>query len=136
MSQDPGTVPDQVRVNIRWAGLPALPWGDPRTLKQQLPKEVLQMRLKWLPMVCLALCLALVASPALASAKKAADRMTIDELKKILDDPELVIIDVRTGSDWKTSSDKIKGAVREEYKQVETWSSDYDKAKTIVLYCS
>jgi hypothetical protein len=94
------------------------------------------MRLRWLPVVCLALALILPAGPVLASATKVVPRMSIEELNKMLDDPELTLIDVRSGSDWKTSSDKIKGAVRQEPREVETWSADYDKAKTIVLYCA
>jgi hypothetical protein len=93
------------------------------------------MRRKWLPVVCLALGLTLLAGWVQAG-PKAVPRMSVEELNKILDDPELTVIDVRAGSDWKTSPDKIKGAVRQEPKGVGTWSAAYDKAKTIVLYCA
>ena len=63
-------------------------------------------------------------------------RMTIDELKSRLDDPSLVIIDVRAAGDWNGSSMKIKGAIREVYADAETWAPKYDKDKTIVLYCA
>ena len=41
-------------------------------------------------------------------------RITKEELEGKLENPDLVIIDVRSGRDWKSSEAKIKGAVREE----------------------
>lgn len=63
-------------------------------------------------------------------------RMTKGELKSLLDDAQVVIIDVRTGRDWRLSRSKIKGAVREDPKDVKSWSGKYDKNKTYVLYCA
>jgi len=63
-------------------------------------------------------------------------RMTIDELKAILDTSDLVIVDVRGSGDWEDSDQKIKGAVREDPVAVETWAKKYPKDKTFVLYCS
>jgi hypothetical protein len=63
-------------------------------------------------------------------------RMSIDELKAILDDPDLAIIDVRAAGDWNASSIKIKGALREVYADADNWGPKYDKGKTIVLYCA
>jgi predicted sulfurtransferase len=63
-------------------------------------------------------------------------RMQVDELNALLGDPSLVIIDVRQAGDWETSAVKIKGAIREEYKRVSDWASNYSKDKTIVLYCT
>jgi rhodanese-related sulfurtransferase len=63
-------------------------------------------------------------------------RMSVDELKSRLNDPSLLLIDVRAGGDWNGSSTKIKGAVREVYEKTEEWASKYDKDKTIVLYCA
>jgi hypothetical protein len=34
------------------------------------------------------------------------------QLKRILDNPEIIIIDVRSSGDWRSSNIKIKGAVR------------------------
>ena len=63
-------------------------------------------------------------------------KMTKDELKAMIDSPELVIIDVRSGRDWKSSESKIKNAVREEPRKADSWAGKYDKAKTYVLYCA
>jgi hypothetical protein len=63
-------------------------------------------------------------------------RMSIDDLKSRLGDSSLVIIDVRAIGDWNGSSIKIKGAHREVYADTEKWASNYDKQKTIILYCA
>lgn len=63
-------------------------------------------------------------------------RMTKDELKSKLGSPEVVVIDVRTQSDWSSSKWKIKGAVREEPSSVQSWMPKYSKDKTYVLYCA
>ena len=64
-------------------------------------------------------------------------RMTKEELRAMLDDPNLVVIDVRHAQDWKSSSSKIKGAVREDTeKEVKSWAEKYPKDKTYVFYCA
>jgi rhodanese-related sulfurtransferase len=65
-----------------------------------------------------------------------AARMDRDELKAKLGDPNVVIIDVRSHTDWLFSGDKIKGALRENYRDFEGWYAKYPKDKTIVLYCA
>ncbi len=59
-----------------------------------------------------------------------------DELKSMLDSPELVVLDVRTGKDWSSSEFKIKGAVRLTDKDVTAAVGKYTKDSTIVLYCA
>ena len=63
-------------------------------------------------------------------------RMSKEELRAMLGNPDLVIIDVRSGKDWEASQSKIKGAVREEPRQAKSWADKYDKNKTYVLYCA
>ena len=63
-------------------------------------------------------------------------RMSKEELRAMLGNPDLVIIDVRSGKDWEASQSKIKGAVREEPRQAKSWADKYDKDKTYVLYCA
>ena len=65
-----------------------------------------------------------------------APRITTDELKALLGNPDLILLDVRAGSDWTDSDSKIQGAIREEPNQVESWARKYSKDKIIVLYCS
>jgi rhodanese-related sulfurtransferase len=65
-----------------------------------------------------------------------APRITNDELKALLGKPDVILLDVRSGSDWKDSDLKIQGAIREEPKQIKSWSEKYSKEKIIVLYCA
>ncbi len=63
-------------------------------------------------------------------------RMTKEELKAMLGNSDLVIIDVRQRMDWADSDLKIKGAVREDPGAVDSWADKYPKDKTLVLYCA
>ena len=65
-----------------------------------------------------------------------APRMTKEELKAILSDPDLIILDVRTSKDWESSERKIAGAVREEPREFRSWANKYSTEKTLVLYCA
>ena len=65
-----------------------------------------------------------------------APRIAKDELKSRLDDPGVVVIDVRAYTDWLLSSEKIRGAVREDYRDFDDWSAKYPRDKTVVLYCA
>jgi rhodanese-related sulfurtransferase len=62
--------------------------------------------------------------------------MTKEQLKALLGNPDLTVIDVRTKYDWDTSKVKILGAVREESMKFSSWMNKYPKDKTIVLYCN
>jgi len=61
-------------------------------------------------------------------------RISKEELQAMLGNPDLVIIDDRTGSDWTASEFKIKGAVREDPDKVDAWMDKYSKDKTLVFY--
>jgi rhodanese-related sulfurtransferase len=56
------------------------------------------------------------------------------QLKRILDNPEIVIIDVRSSKDWRSSNIKIKGAVRKLPKSFESWAHDFSTDKELILY--
>ncbi len=60
--------------------------------------------------------------------------ITKEELKKELEDADLVIMDVRSGKDWKSSEFKIQGAVRTNPKEFTSWGTSFDKDKKLVLY--
>jgi len=62
-------------------------------------------------------------------------RIGKEELKGMLNDPQVAILDVRTSGDWDSSSTKIQGAIREDpNKSAKSWADKYSKDKTIVLY--
>ena len=63
-------------------------------------------------------------------------RITKEELKAMLGNPDLVIVDVRTNAGWNMSKVKIRGAVREDPAQATLGSDTYSKEKTLVFYCS
>ena len=63
-------------------------------------------------------------------------RITKERLKEMLGNPEVIIIDVRANADWNGSNQKIKGAIREDPRKLNTWEDKYQKDKTLVLYCA
>ena len=64
-------------------------------------------------------------------------RIRTEELKSMLGNPEVIIIDVRTAGDCDKSKTKIQGAVREDpNKSAKSWAEKYSQDKTIVLYCA
>ncbi len=65
-----------------------------------------------------------------------APRMTKDDLKAMMGNPDLLIIDVRYGKDWTDSGLKIRGAAREDPEAFDSWANKYPKNKTLVFYCA
>lgn len=62
--------------------------------------------------------------------------MSAGELKARMGKPDTIILDVRTGSDWTNSDQKIKGAERTDPKEFNKWADVYPKNATIVFYCA
>lgn len=84
----------------------------------------------WVLMMSFAMAIGYL-TPALSAE---APRMTKEELKAFLGNPDLVIIDVRYGRDWTNSDVKIKGAVREDPDNLKSWVNKYSPDQTIVFY--
>jgi len=78
----------------------------------------------------------LLAPSGAALAAKQVAYISVDTLKTLLGFQDALIIDVRAPKDWDQSDRKIKGAVRQDPKQVKAWASKLDKDKEIVLYCA
>jgi hypothetical protein len=57
-------------------------------------------------------------------------RITKDELKSLLGKPDVIVLDVRTGNDWKDSDLKIQGAIREEPGEVNSWSKNTPRRRS------
>jgi hypothetical protein len=86
-------------------------------------------------MIAILVTLAMGFSLAVASEK--VPRMTKEHLKEMVGKPEVVILDVRSTSDWGKDQTKILGAIREDpNKPAKSWAEKYGKDKTIVLYCA
>jgi hypothetical protein len=80
----------------------------------------------------------LVAFPFVARALLSPDdvpRMSKEELKQRMGSPNLVILDVRIPPEWEESTRKIKGAVREDPSDIDSWATKYSPGKTLVFYC-
>ena len=92
------------------------------------------MKLKHFVLTLTLLSLALLWISSVAAADIA--RMTKEELKAMMDNPKVVIVDVRTNPEWNTGKVKIKGAVREDPTKVQSWIEKYSSDKTFVFYCS
>jgi rhodanese-related sulfurtransferase len=69
-------------------------------------------------------------------AKDTVSRITKEELKARLNDPNVVIVDVRLGKDWKASESKITGAIRVEPENVASLADKYPPDKMLVFYCA
>ena len=82
------------------------------------------------------LCWAAATAVPVKGAEEGIPRMSKEELKQRLGDPDLIVVDVRIDTSWKDSTSKIKGAVREDPTDVQSWYKKYPKNKTLVFYCS
>ncbi len=65
-----------------------------------------------------------------------APRITKEEVKALIGDPGVVILDARTDWSWSGSDRKIKGAMRVEPNDVASWAGSIPKGKMVVVYCS
>jgi rhodanese-related sulfurtransferase len=64
-------------------------------------------------------------------------RITKEELRSLLGNPDVIIVDVRIEDHWKASQWKIKSTIREDpEKDINTWPDKYPKDKTLVFYCA
>jgi hypothetical protein len=76
----------------------------------------------------------LLSTAAFAAKSGGIELVTKEELLQMMDnnDPDLLILDVRKGTDWRASEFMIKGAVRLNLNQIS--SVNYPKDKKLVLY--
>ena len=72
----------------------------------------------------------------MATETVAVPRMSINELKEKLGNPDTVIIDVRRQKNWWSSTNKILTARREDPAKVSQWYTTYPQDKIFVFYCS
>jgi hypothetical protein len=96
--------------------------------------NIMKVRLFGLVLLTLAVLLASHSWGVAHAADKDVPRIEKDTLKGWLGDPNVLVIDVRADNDWKASDKKIKGAVRQDPKEVKGWASSLSKEKRIVLY--
>ncbi len=87
--------------------------------------------------ICLAVAaMFLILAPTSMVFGKKIPLMTKEELKPIMDDADVAIIDVRKGRDWTSSEFKIKGAIHGDPGKIDEWNKQYTKDTKLVLYCA
>lgn len=95
----------------------------------------MNISLKIASSIVLVMTIAVILSAGTAAAKDVS-LMTTDELKDILTDKDVLILDTRSGRDWSASEFKIQGAVRAAPDKVDTWAGNFEKDKKVVTYCA
>ena len=93
----------------------------------------MQKTKSWVQVMVVGLIVALAWACAAAPEAPRVDKETV---KGWLGNPQVVIVDVRAGSDWQDSKTKIKGAVRQDPQGVQAWAASLHKENKIVLYCA
>ena len=71
---------------------------------------------------------------ATTATSKDVSTITNQELRSMLGDSDVTILDVRPKQQWKASELKIRGAIYENPNEVESWAERYPKDKTLILY--
>ena len=91
---------------------------------------------RWIALVFAGMLATVVLAAPVAAYMDHVPRMDKEDLKAMLDSPDLVLVDIRTGMDWNASEFKIQGAVRHEPRDFNTWKDQLPENKTVVLYCA
>ncbi len=61
-------------------------------------------------------------------------RVSKENLKELLGNPDVIILDVRASENWQKSEFKIKGAIRRVPKFFDTWANEFPRNKRLFLY--
>jgi hypothetical protein len=61
-------------------------------------------------------------------------RITKEETKEILGKPGVIFLDCRPEEQWRTSEQKLAGAIHENPLEVASWASKYPKDSKIIIY--
>jgi rhodanese-related sulfurtransferase len=59
-----------------------------------------------------------------------------EQLRAMLNTPDVAIIDLRINRDWNAAEQKVPGAVHEDPDNLREWAKKYPRDKKIVLYCA
>jgi hypothetical protein len=90
-----------------------------------------------IPLWLVTILITLSMGTSFAGASEKVPRMTIEQLKDLMGKPDVIILDVRSKSDWDKAQTKILGAIREDpSKSTKSWAEKYSKDKTLILYCA
>jgi 3-mercaptopyruvate sulfurtransferase SseA len=95
-----------------------------------------KMKIKLATTLAVTLCFGFLGLITFTALAQEAPKITKEEVLGMLGNPDVIIIDVRSGGDWNGSELKIKGALREDSRNVSSWIEEYPKDKTLVFYCA
>jgi len=90
---------------------------------------------KWVAVLAVGIFIVLIGCTKIQNSQDV-PRISKDGLKATLGSPGMVLIDVRTESDWKESSEEITGALHMDPASVDAWAATLPRDKEIVLYCA
>jgi rhodanese-related sulfurtransferase len=95
------------------------------------------MKDKFLTILSIALSLALVGLVMISvCAAEDVPRISKEELKELLGDPNVIILDIRQSENWQKSEFKIKGAIRRRPEIFDSWANEFPRDKVLFLYCA
>ncbi len=63
-------------------------------------------------------------------------RIRKEELKSMLGNPDIIILDIRSEDQWQVADKRIVRAIHEDPEEYESWADKYPKEKTLILYCA
>jgi hypothetical protein len=61
-------------------------------------------------------------------------RISKEKVRAMIGNPDVVILDCRLEEQWRSSDQKLPGAVYENPLQVKSWAGKYSTDKTIIIY--
>lgn len=93
------------------------------------------MRILKLFMGVVAVLVLVAVVPAIAEENEEIPRISKEQVRDLIGQPGVVLIDVRYVKSWKKSDKKIAGAVREHPNEIGSWVKKYAKDTRIILYC-
>lgn len=88
------------------------------------------MKIRWATTLAATLCFVILEILTLTALAQEAPKIAKEEVLGMIGNPDVIIIDVRSRGDEL----KIKGAVREDPKNVSSWIDKYPKDKLLVFY--
>jgi predicted sulfurtransferase len=61
-------------------------------------------------------------------------RISKEEVRDLLAQPDVVLLDVRPEEEWRSGDFKLPGAVHENPLEFASWASKYSKEMTLIIY--
>ncbi len=89
-----------------------------------------EMKTRLTTTLAVTFCFVILGTYTFTALAQEAPKITREKVLRMLDNPDVIIIDVRSSG----AELKIKGAVKEDPENVSLWIDKYPKEKTLVFY--